>query len=632
MVLSNPTASGSAQLPERDRIALIALTATGAELAWRIARTLPTTEIYGLARRVQKAHVFFEETGEQLRELFLAHRPIVGICASGILIRALSPILHDKLTEAAVLAMSDSGDTVVPLLGGHHGGGNRLARTLALITGGHAALTNASDQRFGLALDEPPEGHVLANPHHHKDFVATLLAGAPVFIHCDPELTPPAWIRSGSLPIVNEYDPETCLEIYHTHQALHGNPRRLVYHPRTLAIGVGCERDTTSEELTALVEKALTDAILAPQSVAGIFSLDRKIDEPAVHALANTYAVPARFFNADLLETFTPRLPNPSPVVFREVGCHGVAEAAALAASGDNGILVVEKTRSTRATCAIAASQQVINAIQLGQKRGVLSVVGIGPGGQEMRSPAASEAISAADHVIGYRLYLELIGELLASKTVHPYSLGEETDRVKRAFELASDGSRVALVCSGDAGIYAMASLVYEMLAHASPSGWDTIEIEVVPGISALQAAAARAGAPLGHDFCAVSLSDRLTPWEVIEKRLNAAGSGDFVIALYNPISRKRVATFERALSILREHRAPDTVVVIAKNLGRREESVRLFPLDELQASHVDMFSIVLIGASLTQIVKHAGKHCAYTPRGYRLNPLPTDGIRGCGK
>ena len=629
MVLNAKTAGGPDLPPDKEKIALIALTATGAELAWRVASALPTAEIYGLAGRVHKAHIFFEETGEQLRALFLAHRPIVGICASGILIRALSPIVHDKLIEAAVLAMSDSGDTVVPLLGGHRGGGNRLARTLALITGGHAALTSASEQRFGLAFDEPPEGHVLANPHHHKDFAATLLAGASVFIHCDPKLVPPGWVRSGSLPIVNEYDPETCLEIYHTYQTLHGNPRQLVYHPRTLAIGVGCERGTTSEELTTLVEKVLNDARLAPQSVAGIFSLDRKIDEPAVHALANTYAVPVRFFNADLLETLTPRLLNPSPVVFREVGCHGVAEAAALAASGDDGVLVVEKSRSTRATCAVAVSKQVINTFQLGQKRGVLSVVGIGPGGQKMRSSAASEAISTADHVIGYRLYLELIEELLASKTLHPYPLGEETDRVKRAFELAAAGSQVALVCSGDAGIYAMASLVYEMLAHASPSDWDAIEIEVVPGISALQAAAARAGAPLGHDFCAISLSDRLTPWEVIEKRLNAGGSGDFVIALYNPISRKRVVTFNKAVSILRKHRAPDTVVVIAKNLGRHEESVQFLRLDELQASHVDMFSIVLIGASLTQIFKYAGKYCAYTPRGYRLNPSPTDGNAG---
>ena len=460
MVLGAKTASGSRLLPDKGRIALIALTATGAELAWRIAHILPATEVYGLTGRVQKAHVFFEETGAQLRALFLAHRPIVGICASGILIRALSPLLHDKLTEATVLAMSDSGDTVVPLVGGHRGGGNRLAQTLALITGGHAALTSASDQHFGLALDEPPEGHVLANPHHHKDFAATLLAGAPVSIHCDPELASPGWLRAGSLPIIDEYDPEIGLEIYHTHQALHGNPRRLIYHPRTLAIGVGCERDTTPEELTTLVERTLADARLAPQSVAGIFSLDRKIDEPAVHILANTYAVPARFFNADLLETFTSCLPNPSPVVFHEVGCHGVAEAAALAASGDNGILVVEKTRSTRATCAVAASKQVINACQLGRRRGVLSVVGLGPGGQKMRSPAASDAIAAADHVLGYRLYLGLIEELLALKAVHPYPLGEETDRVERALELAAEGSRVALVCSGDAGIYAMASLV----------------------------------------------------------------------------------------------------------------------------------------------------------------------------
>jgi len=175
----------------------------------------------------------------------------------------------------------------------------------------------------------------------------------------------------------------------------------------------------------------------------------------------------------------------------------------------------------------------------------------------------------------------------------------------------------VALVCSGDAGVYAMASLACELLdGHANPQA-GRIEFDVYPGISAMQAAAACVGAPLGHDFCAISLSDLLTPRAVIEHRLDAAGVGDFVIALYNPISKKRVDTFERSLEIIRSHREPSTVVVIARNLGRPTQSQRIMRLEELRPDDIDMLCVVLIGSSNTKSFEHAGQTLAYTPRGY---------------
>jgi cobalt-precorrin 5A hydrolase/precorrin-3B C17-methyltransferase len=201
---------------------------------------------------------------------------------------------------------------------------------------------------------------------------------------------------------------------------------------------------------------------------------------------------------------------------------------------------------------------------------------------------------------------------------VHGFALGEEEVRARQALDLAATGRRVALVSSGDAGIYAMASLVLELVERADRPEWQQIAIEVSPGISALQAAAARAGAPLGHDFCAISLSDLLTPWQVIERRIEAAAAGDFVTVLYNPASRRRREGFLRALAILSAAREPDTPVIHARNLGRDGESVVFCRLDDFDPSAVDMLSLVMVGARSTRLVERRGRPAfVYTPRGY---------------
>ena len=195
-------------------------------------------------------------------------------------------------------------------------------------------------------------------------------------------------------------------------------------------------------------------------------------------------------------------------------------------------------------------------------------------------APAARSALESATDWVGYGLYLDLVADLKTDQTEHRFPLGGEEDRVRHAIALAKQGKHVALVCSGDAGIYAMAALVYEII-DLEPC---RIEVNVIPGISAFQAAAAKAGAMIGHDFCCISLSDLLTPWEVIEKRVKAAAEGDFVISFYNPRSLKRRDQLERAFAILAQHRPPDTPVVIASNLGRPEEKVRIVPLRRLQS------------------------------------------------
>ena len=595
------------------RTAVVAITAHGAALARRIAAALGDAEVHGLRARIPDAGagtgIGFDETTRHVQALFEAGHPIVGICAAGILVRAVAPALDDKRAEPPVLAVSEDGAFVVPILGAHRGG-VRLAERIATAVGATAVITTAGDRRFRLALDHPPEGWMLANPEHYKPFAAALLQGARVWLPSGVE-----WLAASDLPA----DDAGTLAILASDAREEGSPSTLVYHPRRLALGVGCERGVAPEEVAVLARTCLDGAGLAPGAIGGVFSINLKSDEPAVHALAESLGVPARFFDADVLEAETPRLRHPSDTVFREVGCHGVAEGAALAAAGPRGELVVGKTKSARATCAIARSPLPLAADSIGRPRGELHVVGIGPGDADTLTPAARSAIENAGHVIGYRFYLDLVAGLVRGRTAHPFALGEERDRVEKATALAAAGERVALVCSGDPGVYAMASLVMEMLDGATDPAARRIAVRILPGVSALQAAAARSGAPLGHDFCAVSLSDLLTPCEVIEERLAAAAAADFVIALYNPASATRRGMLDRALRILREYRTADTPVVVARNLGRTGEHVEVTSLHGIDPSRVDMATVLLVGSSKTRAFALGGATRVYTPRGYEV-------------
>ena len=217
--------------------------------------------------------------------------------------------------------------------------------------------------------------------------------------------------------------------------------------------------------------------------------------------------------------------------------------------------------------CAVARAAAPLDARALGRPRGRLSIVGLGPGKRDWCTPEARSTVDTATQVVGFQGYIDLAGPLLPGQTAHPFRLGEEEDRVRKAFELAAAGHPVALVCSGDPGIYAMASLAYELLDREQRPEWQRVELRVVPGISAVQGAAARIGAPLGHDFCLISLSDLLTPWPVIENRLEAAARGDFVVALYNPASAKRTRQLARATAILARHLPDANVGMIGRDI-----------------------------------------------------------------
>ncbi|MBE9555389.1 MAG: precorrin-3B C(17)-methyltransferase [Proteobacteria bacterium] len=587
------------------KIAIVVLSRSGLELARRLQPELGGAVVHGLAGRADGADVPFTDTLGHLRGLFAEGTAIIGIFAAGITIRALGPNLANKKTESPVIALAEDGSVAVPLLGGHRGA-NRLARQIAGILDGSAAITTAGDLGLGLALDEPPRGWSVANPQVAKTLAAAMLAGDSVRLIVEA--------GDDSWPDRALFSDAGDLTLLITARAGREDDKTLVIHPPVLALGVGCERGASTGELQALVDETLAEAGLAPGALAAIASLDLKSDEEAVLACAENLGLPARFFTAMELEAEAPRLATPSEVVFSEVGCHGVSEGAALALAGPDAELVVPKRKSSRATCAIARSPKTIDTSTAGTARGRLAVVGIGPGADAWRTPEATMALAGADEVVGYGLYLDLVGGLIAGKPRHDSELGEEEARARIALDLAAQGRSVALVCSGDPGIYALATLVFELLDREERPDWNRVETTIIPGISALQAAAARAGAPLGHDFCAISLSDLLTPRETILQRLKAAAEADFVVAIYNPQSKTRRELLPLAKQTLATARPPETPVILARNLGRADETMTVTTLREFDTETVDMLTLVMIGNSQTKVTM-GGR--AYTPRGY---------------
>ena len=573
---------------------------------------------------------------KQIATAFKLGKPIIGIMASGILMRAIASEMVSKQTDAPVIAVSPDGQHVVPLIGGHHGA-NQLAKEIADAIGGIAAITTASDTTFDVSLDEPPKGYVLENSGDFKGFMAQVLGGGEITLDGRAE-----WLETSDLPLDDVLAMQTeigqtipnsrpqrndngKLRISITENAISGNENHLVYHPKNLVIGVGCERGTAPDEVLALIEKCLVDNNLSKASIAFITSIDLKADELAISEASRALNVPARFFTAQELNQQATRLKNPSDVVMAEVGCPGVAEGGALAAVGGDGQLLVEKIKSGRATCAIGLAPAPLVNLP-GRARGRLCVVGIGPGSDEWRSPEASDELIRASDWVGYDLYLDLVANLKTTQSEHRFALGKEELRVRHAFALAGQGRDVALVCSGDAAIYAMAALVWEVLDSGTLTGAEQrVEIKTLPGISAFQAASARAGALIGHDFCTISLSDLLTSWETIEQRLQAAAQGDFNIAFYNPRSLKRTDQLQRAIDILTPYRHMDTPVIIASNLGRPTEKVKTVAFKDFKVEEVDMLTIVLVGSSQSKLITRGdGQNYCYTPRGYanKKDPL----------
>ena len=537
--------------------------------AQRIQQCYPEALIYGLTGRVEGADRGYSDFGATLRELYQQSTPIIALCAAGIVIRTLAPLLLEKGAEPPVLAVAEDASAVVPLLGGL-GGVNDLARNIAAGLGIAPAITTSGELRFGTCLLNPPQGYALGDLELGKRFVSDLLAGESVRIEGDAP-----WLASAQLP-----------ESQQARLAIHiGSAERepaadeLLIYPRNVLVKVAAEVSPQA------IREALHDAKLAWQSLACIVADETLMASASLRETALELAVPLRFVSAG-----EPVV----PAVWREMGNDmslGVAPAP-------------------------------LDPLQLGRARGRLAVIGLGPGAAELMVPAVKAELARANDVLGYETYVRMAGPFRDDQVMHCTDNREEMQRARHAFELAAQGRSVVVVSSGDPGVFAMAAAVLEALHESTDPQWHSVDLEMLPGVSASLATAAQAGAPLGHDFCVMSLSDNLKPWSIIEKRLDLASEADLALAFYNPISRSRPWQLGVALDIVRRHRTPQTPVVLGRDIGRPGQTLRVTTLGELTPDQVDMRTMVLVGSSTTCTFPRVdGTQWVYTPRWYGEKP-----------
>lgn len=377
-------------------------------------------------------------------------------------------------------------------------------------------------------------------------------------------------------------------------------PSEVVLRPPSLVVGVGASKGAPVDEVFGLVQGALADAGLSVASVAALATVDAKAGEPGIVGAAERLGVPVLTYSAEELAGVD--VPNPSAAPLAAVGTPSVAEAAALVGGGE---LLVPKRKSERAD---GAPAMATCAVVRRPGRGRLAVVGLGPGARDLLTPRAEAELRRASVLVGLDQYVDQIRDLLRPGTrILESGLGAEEERARTAVAEARKGQAVALIGSGDAGVYAMAS---PALAEAS----DDIDVVGVPGVTAALAAGAILGAPLGHDHVSISLSDLHTPWEIIERRVRAAAEADIVVTFYNPRSRGRDWQLPKALAILGAHREPTTPVGVVRNASRPDESSRVTTLTGLDPATVDMMTVVTVGNTATRNI--AGR--MVTPRGYR--------------
>ena len=533
------------------------------------------------ARRLPFEHVH-GSAAATVRERWGSVDGFVLFLATGAAVRIVAPLLTDKNRDPAVVCVDEGGRYAVALVGGHGGGANTLARQVGGLLDAEPVLTTATDSAGCIALDTLPgfvaTGDVAA-------VTAAMLDGRSPRVSNELDWPLPADLTGGDAPE----------RIVVSDRRVAAEPGVVTLHPPSLVAGVGASTGAPARDVSDLLEAAVEGAGLARPSITEVATLDRKTSEPGLQALG----LRLRGFGAETLRAVP--VPTPSAVVADAVGTPSVAEAAALLCAGPGAELVVPKQANAVATVAIA---------RRARPAGHLRIVGVGPGTPALRTPAAETAVRHAQVVIGYSPYVDACADLLEPHhEVVRSPIGEEVVRAKQALAEAAGGREVALVCSGDPGVYAMASIALELAADAPG-----VEIETVPGVTAALASSAAVGAPLGHDFATISLSDLLTPWEAIEARLRAAAAADFALALYNPRSERRTWQLDAARQILLEHRAPSTPVAVVTDATRSDQHVQVTTLAELDPTAAGMTTCVLVGASTTRVVD--GR--VVTPRGYR--------------
>ncbi len=583
------------RLLSRDHCENIAITSGAASAL----QDLPNNLLVGRAKNILKT--FWKPDGLVF---------IVG--AMGAATRLVNSLTISKNLDPAVLVLDSKAKYVVPLIGGHRAGGEKLAFEIAADIGAQAIITSDSYTQERLALDSFGEGWGWirsGSDNLWKEIMLQQAQGNSIDIE---QFSGTNYWRnfSSNSNLIDSISIEKS-----SSKKISIGPFKnsnCSWHPPSIWIGIGCERNTTLNLLEKAIQASLDISNIAQESIAGLTTIDLKKDEASLLELSMARSWPIHFFSKEILSKID--VPNPSSQVKAAIGTPSVAESAALLASKQENLVLQKQTFNAEkpdekggVTIAIAAANNAF-----APKRGELHLIGSGPGDIGFLTDDAKCALSRCVIWTGYSLYLDLLEPIKRFDQIRLDSqLTHERERCREALELAQQGIKVALISSGDSGIYGMAGLALQFWLEMEP--FERPLFQVHPGISSFQLASARLGAPCMNDFCIISLSDNLTPWDVIKSRIEAAAKGDFVVAIYNPQSKSRDWQLSKAIDILLDYRKENTPSAIAKNLGRNAEEIEIFPLSKLPIEKVDMMTLVVIGNSTT--MNEDG--LIVTPRGY---------------
>ncbi|MBL7209102.1 MAG: precorrin-3B C(17)-methyltransferase [Dehalococcoidia bacterium] len=604
-----------------DKIAIVAITKKGVKLGRRLSLLFPGSHLYVPAKFAAKSgeYAFPPPARKVVKEAFSRYRYLVMAMAVGAAVRLLASELGDKRQDPGVVAIDDSANFVVSLLSGHLGGANELTRRIASLLGAQPVITTASDVSQTIAVDLLGKefGWELEDDGNVTRVSASLVNGECVGIYQDAGETN-WWAREKSLPAnlrlfaaletLKESGCQAAVVITdrvltEEYQAL--PPYILVYRPKSLVIGIGCNRGTKSAEIEKAVASVLLEHRLSIKSLRNVATIDRKKEEVGLLEFARKYNLPIEYFDKETLEQAN--FPSSLSAALKYLGTPSVCEAAAILSSGNTSLLVPKLSYDRKVAIAVARLPFVSSDKP---KTGKLFLVGIGPGHPEHMTLRARDVIRLSEVIVGYTTYIRLIEPFLSRKEVIATGMGEEVQRAKVATSLVKEGKTVAIVCGGDAGIYGMAGLVGEILHEQG----DRLDVEVVPGVPSLVATAALLGAPAMGDFVTISLSDYLVPWADIRQKLELVARGDFVIVIHNPRSQKRQHHLIEAREIILQHRPSTTPVGIVSNAYRQKQQVAITDLEHMLDFEIGMNTTIIIGNSST----FAFDGWMVTPRGYQ--------------
>ncbi len=610
-------------MPDK-KIALWILDTRALNLATRCADELAIQTIFAPKKqpgdRQDDRLRFFDRFQEELFLRFQEFDAHLFIMATGIVVRNIAELLKNKTTDPAVLVLDECGHHVISLIAGHLGGANALTVKLAAHLGAKPVITTATDTHNLTALDEVARkiGGTVENPKKIKTVSTCLINQVPVGLCCDRELfdafyghsqNSPDYIDDLSDVDVSHYGAFCIISEKYYELPSDLIEKKLFIRPPILTIGIGCNKNTAYDEIDAAVSLVLKNHRLSPLSVAGLATIVQKQEEPGLVEYARSYGHDLQAYSsAELNRVTADELSPPSPHSEKHVGARGVAEPAALLSAGSDAQLLVPKQKIRNVTVAVAKKQL---SYSLNPKdSGKLFVVGIGPGDPIYMTDHVRRIIDTSKVIVGYKKYIELLTPLIDTQEIIATGMTREIERVDEALRAAVGGKIVALVCSGDAGIYGMAGLVYERQRHLGIN----VETEISPGVSAATAAASLLGAPLVNDFITLSLSDLLTPTETVEMRIRLAATSDMVTAVYNPVSKKRKALIAQLQAEFIKHRDPDTPVGVVTHALRKGQNIQFYSLRDLLHCEMNMNSVVIIGNSETEIINER----MVTRRGYQ--------------